>query len=137
MIAPFVHFPLYLEKEGNPYKWVPFRDADGFYKVPSHQDGRNSVYLVSCEGERYELLDMGGQRPMGDISRLPFTHWFSKPIDIGSRIRNRENPILMEHDVEYLVNIHGQLKIISVETIMRDALPILAWYDDKDIFSLR
>lgn len=43
----------------------------------------------------------------------------------------------MEEGVDYLVEIHGKLKFINTQTLMRDNLPITAWYDTKDLFPIR
>lgn len=124
-------------KENNPYMWVPFRDAYGFYKVPSNIDGKDRLYLVTINGESYEWFLMGGEKPMCSISHMPFTHWFNKPMDIDRMVNNHSIPLVMDYDQDYLVNINGKLNFINVESLIKDNLPIRTWYDDKDFFSIR
>lgn len=136
---PTVHveFPLRLEMEGNPYKWIPFRDSDGIYKLPCHSDGYDANYLVTDGHWNYEIYSMGGNRRMGDIAHLPYSYWFSKPLSRDSRITNHERPLVMEPGVEYLVCMNwSKLTFISIETLMKDALPISYWYDDNDLFHI-
>ena len=136
---PTVHveFPLRLEMEGNPYKWIPFRDSDGIYKLQCHIDGYDANYLVTDGHWHYEIYSMGGNRHMGDIAHLPYSYWFSKPLSRDSRITNHERPLVMEPGVEYLVCMNwSKLTFISIETLMKDALPISYWFDDKDLFHI-
>lgn len=42
----------------------------------------------------------------------------------------------MDDGVEYLVGIHGKLKFISTESILRDSLPITDWFDERELFPL-
>lgn len=126
-----------LERKGNPYRWVPFRVSDGVYQMPSNQDGMDMNYLVSTDGREYDIISMGGIRPMGDISSWPFTHWFTKPIQDGCRMYNHDNPILMEEGEEYLVSIQGRLSFISTISLLKDNLPIKFWIHDKDLFPLK
>jgi len=129
--------PLQLTKEGNPYKWIPFRDSDGFYKLPCNSDGYDANYLVTDGHWNYEIYNMGGTRHMGDIAHLPYLYWFSKPLDRNSRMTNHERPLVMDYGVDYLVCMRGsKLTFISVESMMRDALPISYWFDDKDFFPI-
>ena len=132
---PTIEFPLRLEMEGNPYKWIPFRDSDGIYKLPCHSDGYDADYLVT-DGH-YEIYNMGGKRQMGDIAHLPYSYWFSKPLDRNKRMTNHEFPLVMEYGVEYLVCMNwSKLTFISIEGLMKDANPISYWYDDKDLFHI-
>lgn len=136
---PTVHveFPLRLEMEGNPYKWIPFRDSDGIYKLPCHSDGYDANYLVTDGHWHYEIYSMGGNRRMGDIAHLPYSYWFSKPLSRDRRMTNHERPLVMEPGVEYLVCMNwSKLTFISIETLMKDALPISYWYDDNDLFHI-
>ena len=136
MIAAYVHVPLQIEKEGNPYRWVPFRASAGVYQMPSNQDGMDMSYLVSTDGREYDIIGMGGNRPMGDISRWPFTHWFTKPIPAGCRMDNHICPIRMDYGVWYLVNVQGNLKFISTDSLLKDGLPISYWIRDDSLFPL-
>lgn len=132
-----VDFPLRLEMEGNPYKWIPFRDSDGIYKLPCHSDGYDAEYLVTDGHWHYEIYNMGGKRQMGDIAHLPYSYWFSKPLDRNRRMTNHECPLVMEYGVEYLVCMNwSKLTFISIEGLMKDSLPISYWFDDKDLFHI-
>ena len=134
---PNVEFPLRLEIEGNKYKWIPFCDSDGIYKLPCHSDGYDADYLVTDGHWHYEIYNMGGKRQMGDIAHLPYSYWFSKPLDRNRRMNNHECPLVMEYGVEYLVCMNwSKLTFISIEGLMKDANPISYWYDDKDLFHI-
>lgn len=136
MIAAFVHFPLRLEKDGNPYKWVYMRPSVGSLVVPRIEPEGN-LFLFTCNGEYYDILLINADTTLFKFDTLPFTHWFTKPISTSCRFRNHDKPILMDNGIDYLVDIHGCLKFIRTETLLRDALPISTWYDDKDLFPIR
>lgn len=135
MIAPFDHLPLICERKGNPYKWVYMRPTVGSLVVPRIEPEGN-LFLFSCNGRRYDILLINTDTTLFKFDRLPFTHWFTKPISTQCRCRNHDKPIIMDYGVDYLVDIHGSLNFIRTETLMRDALPISTWYDDKDLFPL-
>lgn len=136
MIAPLDHLPLICERKGNPYKWVYMRPTVGSLVVPRIEPEGN-LFLFTRNGEYYDILLINADTTLFKFDALPFTHWFTKPISPRSRFRNHDKPIIMDAGVEYLVDIHGFLKFVSTETLLRDALPISTWYDDKDLFPIK
>ena len=132
--GPKVEFPLILERPGNPYKWVTLHNSDGTLTIPKLETG--NLYLFSFKGESYELVYIDTDTTLFKFRTLPFTHWFTKPISPRSRISNHISPIVMDDGVEYLVGIHGKLKFISTESILRDSLPITDWFDERELFPL-
>lgn len=138
MINPNVKFeiPLICEREGNPYKWVYMRPNVGSLVVPRIEPEGN-LFLFTRNGECYDVLLINSDTTLFKFDTLPFTHWFTKPISPRSRCRNHEMPILMDDGVNCLVDIHGRLNFISTETILRDALPITTWFNDKDLFPIK
>ena len=130
-------FPLICEREGNPYKWVDMRPTGDSLVVPRIEH-KGELFLFTCKGRCYDILLIDNSKTtLFDMRTLPFTHWFTKPISISCRCSNHDKPIIMDDCVDYLVEIQGRLNFISTETLLRDALPISTWYDDKDLFPIR
>lgn len=133
-----IEFPtkLICEREGNPYKWVYMRPTVGSLVVPRIEP-EGSLFLFTRNGEYYDILRINADTTLFKFNTFPFTHWFTKPISTRCRCCNHDKPILMDDGVDYLVDIHGCLNFISTETLLRDALPITTWFDDKDLFPIK
>lgn len=73
---------LELEQSGNPYRWVALRDR-GALTIPSVD--RPTCYLFADASGitiKYDIGIMDPKISIGSILTYPFTHWFSKPLDI-------------------------------------------------------
>jgi len=74
---------LELEQPGNPYRWVALRDR-GALTIPSID--RPTRYLFADASGitiEYETVTVDPRTPISSILTYPFTHWFSKPLDIS------------------------------------------------------
>lgn len=138
-VHPQIEIPVILQthKEGNPYKWVPLYLDNETLAVPKLKP-EGGLYLFSTyRGEEYHAVFLNPDMSLFKFRTCPFAYWFSKPLNAKDRIPNHISPIVMEEGVDYLVEIHGKLKFINTQTLMRDNLPITAWYDTKDLFPIR
>ena len=137
-INPKIEIPVILhpERAGNPYKWHPIHLDNDSIAFPK-DDSSGKTYLFTFNGEAYFAGIITPDMTLSAFRTLPFTHWFTKPLDPDCRIINHDRPLVMEDGVDYLVGIHARLQFVNTETILRDHLPISVWYDDKDLFPIR
>ena len=138
-VHPQIEIPVILQtrKEGNPYKWVQFRNYDDGTLTFPQPPIRGAFYLYTHDGEEYHVEYLTTDSTLSKIMSVPCSHWFSKPLDPSSRILNHLDPIRMAEHVDYLVCIQGKLKFISTDNILKDNLPITYWFNDTDIFPIR
>ena len=133
---PKIEFPIELKKPGSNYEWKPFR-KDGFFLCPSHPDFKDRLYIAYDDhSHSYHFVNMGGMEPMGKLYTLPFTHWFTKPIDYERFRRTCEYPFKINNVKETLVCTHDKLEWISKACLVNpDKMPIIQkWYDDEDFY---
>ena len=136
MFTPKIEFPLILERQGNPYKWVSLHpDADTLTVPKILGDGAN--YIFTGNGDFYELVWLDANTPLAKLSCLNCTHWFTKPIKNDDILDNHTCPICMDHGVEYLVRIKERWHFISTESLLRDYLPIKYWAKETELFPIR
>ena len=138
MFEPNIEYPrmLHLEREGNPYKWHPIHLDNDSIAFPK-DDSSGKTYLFTYNGEAYFTGIITPDMTLSAFRTLPFTHWFTKPLNPDCRNINHDRPIAMEDGVDYLVIIHANLRFVNTETILRDHLPISVWFDDQDLFPIR
>ena len=73
---------LELEQPGNPYRWVALRDR-GALVIPGVDKPTRYLFAnVSGATIKYDTGIVDPETPIGSILTYPFTHWFSKPLDI-------------------------------------------------------
>ena len=136
MFTPKIEFPLILERQGNPYKWVSLHpDVDTLTVPKILGDGAN--YIFTGNGDFYELVWLDANTPLAKLSCLNCTHWFTKPIKNDDILDNHTCPICMDHGVEYLVRIKERWHFISTESLLRDYLPIKYWAKETELFPIR
>jgi len=131
---PHIEFPLICEHEGNPYKWVPLRPSDGILNIPVIEEG--VAYLFTCEGKCYDVLSFDCGTTVHRLSTLPYTHWFTKPLNPFRCIHVIDRDVPMENGVYYLVRSREQWKLISNLTLIGTMPPVSRWYDERDIFPI-
>lgn len=136
MVTPTIEFPLILKKPGNPYEWVPLHNANGSLTIPSFE-ASEYLCLFTFNGDDYNLIHVGPDTSLFTFQRLPYTHWFTKPIDARHRMDNHICPILMSEGVEYLVRIKEKWHFLSTESLLRDHIPITDWFDETELFPIR
>lgn len=129
-----IEFPLICEREGNPYKWVPLRPSDGFLKVPDIKEG--VTYLFTCKGHCYDVLSFDTGTTVFQLSTLPYTHWFTKPLNPFRCINGIERAVPMENGVYYLVRSRERWELISNLTLIGAMCPVSRWYDERDLFPI-
>ena len=132
---PIIEFPLYCERPCNPYKWVPLRKGTTL-TIPN-VDSEACSYLYTFNGEEYFICVVSPNTPISLFQRLPFTHWFSKPLNPNSRITNHDRPLVMDDGTDYLVITNARTRFISTSTVIHDMPPVSVWSDDKDLFPIR
>ena len=138
-VRPQIEIPVVLQtrKEGNPYKWVPLYLDNETLAVPKIEPEGGLYLFASYRGEEYHTVFLHPDMSLFQFRTYPFAYWFSKPLNGKDRIPNHISPIVMEEGVDYLVEIHGKLMFNNTQTLMRDNLPIDAWYNIKDLFPIR